>query len=515
MSKTPSTKLFNLIKSLSGSEKRYFKLFATKNKSNKTNKYVLLFEAIDMQVVFDDEKLKEIIYKNEPILSRKYSEIKAYLYDLILKSLHGYDEKSSVDFKIKGLLHSVRVLYKRSHYEDCKELLQKVKKLAYIYESFANILEVLNWEKQIAYAQMDIPFLDSDLDRIDEEEKLCVDQINNLSGYKNVFYKVLVNIRKNALMRSEEQRKLFNKIIDTPLLKSIDFAKSHKAKLFYYRTYSLYYYAVLDHEKFYDSCKIILKQMESKPNLMKEDVSEYISALSNFVLSCGLLEKNEEARKNIDKFLEIKTNTLDDELKIYMEYYSKSLSLYAFTGEFEQGLKVLKIHLEGLKKFGERSFHKGRFYFQYFYIYFGIGDYDKALEFLNQWLNLPRSIERQDLQSLARILNLIVHFEMGNTILLEYLFRSTYRFLRKRNRMYDFEKRVLSFIKDSNKIRSSRELRKAFIKLKADFEELSKIPSEKVMFQYFDFIAWLESKTNNESFSSVVKRRYKNRKLLN
>ena len=144
MSKTPSTKLFNLIKSLSGSEKRYFKLFATKNKSNKTNKYVLLFEAIDMQVVFDDEKLKEIIYKNEPILSRKYSEIKAYLYDLILKSLHGYDEKSSVDFKIKGLLHSVRVLYKRSHYEDCKELLQKVKKLAYIYESFANILEVLN-----------------------------------------------------------------------------------------------------------------------------------------------------------------------------------------------------------------------------------------------------------------------------------------------------------------------------------------------------------------------------------
>ena len=198
-----------------------------------------------------------------------------------------------------------------------------------------------------------------------------------------------------------------------------------------------------------------------------------------------------------------------------MEYYSKSFSLYAFTGEFEQGLSVLKMHLEGLKKFGEGSFQKGRFYFQYFYIYFGIGDYDKALEFLNQWLNLPRSIERQDLQSLARILNLIVHFEMGNTILLEYLFRSTYRFLRKRNRMYDFEKRVLKFIKDSNKIRSTRELREAFITLKNDFEELSKVPSEKVMFQYFDFIAWLESKTNNEPFSTVVKRRYKNRKLLN
>ena len=515
MPKTPSTKLFNLIKSLSGSEKRYFKLFASNAKADKTNKYLLLFDAIDAQETFDDEKLKESVYAGEAIQSRKYSELKAYLYDLILKSLHGYDEKSSIDFKIKGLLHSVRVLYKRSHYDDCKEILLKVKKLAYLYESFANILEVLNWEKQIAYAQMDIPFLDSDLDRIDEEERQCLERLSNLSGYKNVFYKVLVNIRKNALLRSEEQRKLLKKVIENPLLQNVELAQSHKAKTLYYRTLSLYYYAILDHEKFYNSSKQVIEEMESRPLLLKEDVSEYISALSNFTLSCGFLEKYEEVKQTLDKLLKINTNTLDDELKVHMEYYSKYFSLYTFTGEFEKGLKILEKHLEGLKKFDEKSFQKGRFYFHYFYIYFGLGDFDKALDYLNQWLNLPRSIERQDLQSLARILNLIVHFEMVNTLLLEYLFRSTYRFLRKRNRMYDFEKRVLTFIKDSSKIHSSRELREAFTKLKNDFEELSKIPSEKVMFQYFDFIAWLESKTSNESFSAVVKRRYKEKEKLN
>lgn len=509
MPKTPSSKLFDLIKSLSGSEKRYFKLFASNNNADKTSKYILLFDAIDTQENFNDEQLKEIIYAGEPIHSRKYSELKAYLYDLVLKSLHGYDEKSSVDFKIKGLLHSVRVLYRRSHYEDCKELLQKVKSLAYSYESFANVLEVLNWEKQIAYAQMDVHFLDSDMGRIDEEEKICLDQLVNLSGYKNIFYAVLVNVRKNALLRSEEQRKLLDKLMDTPLLKSEASAKSHKAKLLFYRINSLYHYAVLDYENFYTSSKLVIEVMESKPNLMKEDVSEYISALSNFTLSCGFLEKNEEVRECLDKFLKIKTNTLDDELKVHMEYYSKSFSLCFFTGEFEEGLKILEKHLEGLKRFGEGSFQKGRFYFQYFYVYFGNGDFVKALDYLNQWLNLPRSIERQDLQSLARILNLIVHFEMGNTILLEYLFRSTYRFLRKRNRMYGFEKCVLAFIKDSGKIHSAKELKNAFIKLKKDFETLSDIPSEKVMLKYFDFIAWLESKINNESFSSVVKRRYK------
>ncbi|MFT5386651.1 MAG: hypothetical protein ACI81W_004064, partial [Saprospiraceae bacterium] len=40
------------------------------------------------------------------------------------------------------------------------------------------------------------------------------------------------------------------------------------------------------------------------------------------------------------------------------------------------------------------------------------------------------------------------------------------------------------------------------------FEALAKDPSEKVMFQYFDFIAWADSKINNEAFAGAVKRRY-------
>ena len=47
-----------------------------------------------------------------------------------------------------------------------------------------------------------------------------------------------------------------------------------------------------------------------------------------------------------------------------------------------------------------------------------------------------------------------------------------------------------------------------FYTLKEAFEALAKDPTEKVMFQYFDFIAWAESKINNESFAEAAKRRY-------
>jgi hypothetical protein len=79
--------------------------------------------------------------------------------------------------------------------------------------------------------------------------------------------------------------------------------------------------------------------------------------------------------------------------------------------------------------------------------------------------------------------------------------------LRQRNRIFEFEKRVMSFIKSSNKLVSAKQVKKAFKILKEDFESLSQIPSEKAMMQYFDFVAWLESKIENKPFAEVIRQR--------
>ena len=511
MPKTPSSKLFDLIKSLSGSEKRYFKLFVNARGGDKSNKYIQLFDAIDHQAVYDEEELKNFIYKGEPIQSRKYSELKAYLFDLILKSLQAYDEKSSAEFKLKSLLLSVRALYKRAHYDHAKEVLQKAMKLAQQYEFFNSIIEILKWKKSIAYAEADIPYIDKKLTEIERQEGDCLQQLQNIAAYKNIFYRLIVSIRKDSLLRDEEKVTRLNEFIRHPLLKDVRSAHSHRAQVLYHRIYSLYYFTTLQYQKLYNTCTTLLEMMEAKPHFLQEDVSDYISTLGNHSACCGLLEKFDEVSVCLEKFRKIRPNTLHDELRIHMEYYTKKFSLCIFTGHFEEGLSALLAHQKEAQRFDHRFFERGRFYFQYFYIYFGIGDYDKALEYLNHWLNLPRSIERQDLQSLARILNLMIHFEMGNQMLLEYLLRATYRFLRSRNRVHEFERLVLHFIRESGKFRSAKELRAGFIQLKKDFEALAEIPSEKVMFQYFDFIAWVDSKIRNISFAEVVREAYNKR----
>ena len=170
MPKTPSDRLFQLIHSLTGSEKRYFKLFVREGEGG-DNKYLRLFEAIERQASFDEEALKHAVYGGEPIESRKYSELKNYLFEWILKSLQAYDEKTSIDYRIKSYLLGVRALFRRSRYEDALFWLGKARKSALQYEQFTSLLEIVNWEKQVAYARTDIAYLDTELARLESDEK--------------------------------------------------------------------------------------------------------------------------------------------------------------------------------------------------------------------------------------------------------------------------------------------------------------------------------------------------------
>lgn len=509
--KTPSSRLYDLIKSLTSAERRYFKLFIS-NKDGSSSKYVRLFDAILASSNFDDEQLQRVVYGSDKVESRKYSELKAYLYDLIIKSLQSYDEGSSVDYRLKNQLLGVRTLFKRSYFDDCKVLLAKVKKTAAEYEAFNVLVEVLDWEKRIAYAQTDIGFLDREMKRIMNEERGYLDKLANISAYRNIFFNVLVSIRKDA-SRNKPQREEFTAILQNPLMQDEKAAHSFIAKVLFYRILSINYLSISDIKSFYATSNSLIKLLEQNKRMLEEDVSEYISALNNHVISCGRLGKVDEVRQTLEKLNKIKPITADDELKIHRQYFMIKFRLCISTGAFDEGLRELKRHLKLVEKFDRQLFVKANFYLQYFCIYFGTGNYEEALNSLNDWLKMSESVERKDLQSLARILNLIIHYELGNTMLLDSLLRSTYRYLNKANRLSEFERKVMNFIKEVGKPHSRKETQQILETLKKDFEELSKQPSYGV-FDMFDIIAWLESKINGRPYAEVVRERFKQQSLL-
>ncbi|MFT4971639.1 MAG: hypothetical protein ACI9JY_000839, partial [Saprospiraceae bacterium] len=156
---------------------------------------------------------------------------------------------------------------------------------------------------------------------------------------------------------------------------------------------------------------------------------------------------------------------------------------------------------------------KDSFYFSFFSIYFGKGDYSESLSYLNEWLNIRKTDERQDLQSLAKVLNLIIHYEMNNPMLIDSIIRSNIRYLSKQKGTYQFEKIIISFFSKLNKMPlTNRELSEAFQQLKDELLNDLHAPEEKRLLGIFDIISWIESKITNQSFAGIIKEKYRQRK---
>ena len=80
----PSSDIHALINSLSPNEKGYFKKYCQRNGPNAAKKYLLLFDAIAGQKMYDEGKLKKKL--GDATLVRNLPSEKNYLLHLILES---------------------------------------------------------------------------------------------------------------------------------------------------------------------------------------------------------------------------------------------------------------------------------------------------------------------------------------------------------------------------------------------------------------------------------------------
>ena len=150
------------------------------------------------------------------------------------------------------------------------------------------------------------------------------------------------------------------------------------------------------------------------------------------------------------------------------------------------------------------------FYYKIACLYFGSGDNEKAIDYLNRIIN-QKSDLRSDLQCYARLLHLIAHYELGNFDLLEYLIKSVYRYMSKMESLSKVEEEMFAFLRRSFHV-GAHALKPEFEKLLNKLKKYENNPLERRAFAYLDVISWLESKINNVNVQDVVREKYKSRK---
>lgn len=504
--KTVSEDLFQLIKSLSKQEKRYFKLYASRHVIGEKNKYVQLFDAIDKQTAYNEEKIKKK-FIGETFLKQLHVT-KNYLYKLILNALRQFHENKAED-QFPVLLRNAQILFKKGLLQQSEKALNKAMKTALENERFLQLLEVYRWKHHIIHNRNDVKRLEHYVNVDFQKELDILDIYRNFLQFQRLHDQMFIPYWKKGIIRKKEEKEALSKMLEDDFYQNIDNAKSFNARMFYHNTRFLYYFLTGEMQQCYihmEQQVLMFEQLEA--NLLKgEKESNYISSLINLYIIQKELHKYDEGLETLRKLRLIPTNSSTLKARLFTRSYNLEIDLYISTGQFKEGISNLPTfenELEQYRKYILKQHRLGLFY-NLAYIYFGAGKYETALDWINELLNDPDLKTREDIQSFGQILNLFIHYELGNDKLLEYIVKSTYRFLLKRKRLFKVESVILRFLKKYPNWITNQELLKGFSELKEELQLLADDEYEKRAFEYFDFISWLESKIQNRDFETVIR----------
>ncbi len=503
----PSTELFKLVKSLTKSEKRFFKLSSSLQSGEKN--YLKIFDYIERQSSYDENALKEE-FENQTFIKHLPSE-KNHLYKLILKSLRSYYSEQSISSSLKQEIKNVEILYNKALYKECEKFVGRAKQTAKRYEKFYYWFELIGWEKKLLESAYESGEFSTDLDKLVEEEEMVIAKLRNLAEYTVIYSKINLIFRSGGFTRNETERQVVEDIADYHLIKGKNTALSTKAASICYYIKGL---CAATNRNYRDSFQFFNRTQEildNNPYIKLDTGQRYVNTLFH-LLRCHI--DNKDFQEAQDLILTIRGlqgkkgfNSVDISVRIFSNTYNQELVLLHAMGEFDKSVELIA-EIEKQQALYEGKISKEMevlLTYNKAYSYFGTRDYKKALQYINEVLNDNEQNLRQDIYSFSRLFNIVIHYELENYDFLEYVVKSTNRYLSKQERDYQVENVCIKSIRKLAKTVESVNRIEIFEKMESEISELLTDHNERVVLEYFDISSWLRSKIKKISFEEEIK----------
>ncbi|MFT4660050.1 MAG: tetratricopeptide (TPR) repeat protein [Patiriisocius sp.] len=509
----PSNDLFDLIKSLTKSEKRFFKL-SSSLQSGKKN-YLKIFDVIDKQDTYDEEGIKRT-FKNKRFVQHFPSE-KNHLYKLILKSLRAYRADNTINSILQQEIKNIEILYHKALYKEANKFLQRAKKKANEHEKFYYLYELMLWEKILLEEEYEEGEFTKDIDSLIVNERNVINKLRNLAAYHILYSKINYIFRSGGYVRNLVDKKIVAEISNHPLISDKNTALSKRATTICYYIKGYCALANQDLDLCIENFRKVKKVFDDNPLIKNDLTKRYINTVASILSSQIELGNYSQAQNMIKEMNALPDSSrsfsnYDSRVRIFTSSYLNELTLNSRKGDFEESVKLAPEIIEQLEKY-ENKINKEQevlFHYKIAYAYFCYGDYNVALFWINKVLNDNEPSLRQDVYGYSRIFNLLIHFELGNFELLEYIIKSTHRYLNKRQLAYKIEELMIKSLKSLSKNKSKDEYNNILQELSDEIDKLKDDEYEMAALKFFDFDAWVHSKLNGCTISESIK----NRKLL-
>ncbi|HET6511856.1 MAG TPA: hypothetical protein VFH43_06670 [Candidatus Kapabacteria bacterium] len=488
MSATHTDPLHELIRSLTPSEKRYFKL---QNKSEGgTKSYLQLFDVLEQQTEYDELAIRKSL-DGQKLLNQLHVA-KNYLYKQILRSLRsfhaGSDSNTSPLLAFTEHLGDMSILHAKGLFDQSRKSLRKAQAIAEDYDDDLFRLIISTYESDRIAEPVDRKTKAAD--RFKHKVHL-LDRMRSSFSLKRSLEELYDSIALKGIGRSHDHDPLSSITIEElPFSSQID-----------YCSFKCYYNFSCDaHAEAARWAKQALDLFDAHPHQRDRSTEIYLSFLSNY-FTClqgddytfaPEMREAEHFELAVQAFDRVSARTAVQRARVWatrrlaefewalLNANDEKLSslLATFEKEFSSNKKLLS------------KLEQGWFYYTVAKAYFWTGQLETSLAWVNRLLDDPEFKNYEEYYGQALVFSLILHLELGNTEYLKGAAGSTRRYLESRDLLAEIDRAVLTLIERSLKGDPSE----AFSEFIVVIDRLEASKQTRSSIRFFEFRRWLAGK---------------------
>jgi hypothetical protein len=502
--------LFQLVHSLEKAEKRHFKLYIKRSSAKEDLKIIQLYDALDKMQEYDE---KLLLKKLPQVTKPQLANLKTHLYKQLLAALRLLKTTENIDLQLSEHLDNARLLYNKGLKIQALKILEKAKELARANQKFNFLVQVISLEKKIETLHITRSTTDKTEMLAAEAMEISshIDRVTRLSNLALLLYRWYVI---NGHARNKEDEKDIRDYFFTNLPVDVNAVNGFYERLYLYQSYCWYAFIRQDFLMYYRYGQKWVDLFDEHPLMITVETGHYIKGMHNLLnahFDLRNYQKFEITLGQFEAFAKTPAANQHDNFRTHTSIYINSarINQHLIKGTFKEGLRLVP---EVKEKLQEYALYVDRhrilvFNYKIATLYFGSGDYESCIDYLQQIINGPLDL-RVDLQCYARLIHLMAHYELGNDEILESLIKSVYRFMAKMKNLTVVEEEIFRFLRHSfgTSARIKPELEKLLYKIK----HLEKNRFETRAFAYLDIISWVESKVHNKTMADIIKEKYHN-----
>lgn len=505
MSSTVPT-LHGIIKTLSKSEKRYFKLFASRTTAENDERPIRLFDLIDKQdEAPEDSRLK----KDSGAGSEQgFMALTRQLNDVLLKSLHAFHEEKTPEPKIRAQLHYTELLLAKGLEKHARQQLKVARDLARKHELLEYLPAVL--ELELAMADKDNREQQYKKAQLFYEEYCDVlKKLEVQALYGRRLKQITLMAARSPFSRSKSKDfSDLDAFLALPEIRQEQGPSTVRAQFFYNDIHVVASYIRADYNKMYFFSSRLVRLAQEHPDVLQYETEKYVSILNRHASACAMLRLPHELLATASLLRKINTTDERQKVRIFMFATNADFNNCVLSKDRTMTSESLARFEAGYPQYGKRldALYGYLLPAQAAMFSFFLGDPERALRWTEIALRSSGISGHEEIFLFVRFTELQCLYELKQFERLSQRLRMFYRYLKGKKALYRIEQALIDNIKQLAGSTSENKEKEFFSGLRESIANaLRESPEDKRFFSNnADLLAWFDSKVSDQPLLGLV-----------